>query len=157
MDVLLDSLSVLWISPFRDQTALTLWCVYVGILLVFFYLQYRRITLGKILRALIDAGCDSPETAKSAEELGVRIGLFSEKDRLAVRISPEGGVDKFYLPRERMKKAAYFLKASGGGPLRLFLVIVLAYFVLMFAYYFGPSLLTLFEELNPFAVKTPTA
>lgn len=156
MDVLLESLSVLWIPPWKDQTALTVWCVFGGILLVFFYLQYRRMTLGKVLRTLLDAGCDSPETAKSAEELGIRKAFISDKDRLAVRLSDEEGNEKFYLPRERMKKAAYFLKASGGSPIRLVLAILLGYFALILAYYFGPTLLALFEDMNPFAVRTPT-
>ena len=136
MSDILTSLSVLWIAPWRDELSGVLWCLWLGVVLAPVYAYIRRRTLGQALTALKEAGASSPETAKTASELGLT-GLVArslgKKDRLARR---EG--DAFYLPEEANKKAEAVIRVAPAAWWILPLVALGAYGVLVAAWYIIP-------------------
>ncbi len=149
MQVILESLSVLWISPFRDSTATSVWCVFAAVVGAWIYLVVRRVSLGKAVRALEQNGCHTAETAGSAEKLGISPSAISPKEKLIARVEKDG-VTHYFLPEESKKKAEYFKKA-GGGPLWLNLLLILgAYLVMVITYYLLPDLLEILDAISPF-------
>lgn len=151
MEQILESLSVLVIPPWRDETAMTVWCVFLAVAGTVIYLTLRRLTLGRTLRALMNGGCTDPRSAKEAEALpGASKRALESRDRLIEKVEEEGAPTRYYLPDDRLKKAQYFMKASGTKLYLLFLEVLGAYLIMVLAYYFLPSVLKLMESLNPF-------
>ena len=145
-----ESLSVLFVPPWRDEIAMVAWCVYLAVVGVWIYLTYRRVTLGKALRILLDAACTTEESAKTAAELklGKKAGISDE--RLIATVEKDG-VTRYFLPEDRLKKAQYFLGVSGGSLWKTLLFLAGAYIVMILAYYFAPSVMKLLDAVNPFA------
>lgn len=148
MRSILDSLSVLFISPLRDENALLMWCVFLAVVGVWLYLICRRAGLGRAIRALEEALAFTPESAKSEKELGkgAARGLRA-RDRLIKTVPGDGGETKYYLPEENLKKAAYFKKAGTSPLWQTLLGFVGLYLVLVLAYYFLPDLIEAFSKL----------
>ena len=116
MEQILESLSVLVIPPWRDETAMTVWCVFLAVAGTVIYLTLRRLTLGRTLRALINGGCTDPRSAKEAGALpGASKRALESRDRLIEKVKEEGAPTRYYLPDSHLKKAQYFMKASGTG------------------------------------------
>lgn len=136
MEQIKESLSVLWISPVRDDLAQILWCIFAAVLLCGAYLIYRRATVGKALRLLTEKGCFSEESAKTCEELGLKNASSLMADAHLVK-RLEGEQTRYYIPEELKKKAEYMQKAGKAkwwqallGILGLYLVLVVLYHVL---------------------------
>lgn len=151
MEQILESLSVLVIPPWRDETAMMVWAAFLAVAGTVIYLTLRRITMGRTLRALIDGGCADPASAKEANELiGASKRALEGRDRLIEKVAEEGAPTRYYLPNSSLKKAQYFMKASGTKWYLLLLEVLGAYILMVLAYYFLPSLLKIMESLNPF-------
>jgi len=148
LQVILESLSVVFISPVRDPLAGLVWCVFLGVLGAWLYLSCRRKTLGKAIRTILDAGCDSPETAKTKEELfpaKKAPRVLDSRERMIASAVGEDGVKRYYLPENCREKAAYFLKA-GKTPVFLVLLEIAGLYALLVAlYYILPPLLESFS------------
>ena len=151
MQEFLEWLSVIVIPPWKDDLALTVWCVFLAVVGVWIYLRVRRATLGKAIRALLDAGHTAPETAATAQELGVSQKVLDAPDRLMAAVRAEGEAPRYYLPEENRKKAECFQKAASGARWWVTaLAICAAYLVMLLSYYFIPDLFEIFRTLSPF-------
>lgn len=148
MEQIKESLSVLFVPPWQDEIALVAWCVYLSVVGVWFYLTFRRATVGKALRTLLSLSCTTEETAKTASELGVSPKCFSGGERLVAAVETEGET-RYFLPEDRQDKAQYFLRASGGKLWKTLLFLAGAYIVMILAYYFAPTVMDLLEALKP--------
>lgn len=136
MEQIKESLSVLWISPVKDDLSRLLWCVFLAVVLCGIYLIYRRATVGKALRLLSEKECFSEETAKTAEELGLKKSAGLTADARLVK-KTAGETARYYIPEELRKKAEYMQKSGSVkwwqaliGILALYLVLVVIYHVL---------------------------
>lgn len=136
MEQIKESLSVLWISPARDDLARLLWCAFAAVLLCAAYLIYRRATVGKAIALLTQKECFSEESAKTVEELGLKNAAGLSVDaRLVKKTADE--TPRYYIPEELKKKAEYMQKAgrakwwqAGLSILAMYLVLVILYHVL---------------------------
>ncbi len=140
MEQIKESLSVLWISPTRDELSRLLWCIFLAVLLCGAYLVYRRMTVGKALSLLTEKGCFSEESAKTAEELGVKNPAFFTADARLVK-KTEGETPRYYIPEELKKKAEYMQKAGKAKWWHALLAILALYLVLVVLYYLLPAIL----------------
>ncbi|MBR2616225.1 MAG: hypothetical protein IKC69_06065 [Clostridia bacterium] len=151
LGVVWESISVLLIPPWKDETATIVWCVYLAVVVAWVYSLYRRITVGRNVTALKEAGCHSPETAKEASALkGFSPKAVSRYDRL---IETVGGTDSpvcYYLPPEREKKAESLLRGGATKLWKVLLALLGCYLLMVLAYYLAPSLFGLFEDLWPY-------
>ncbi len=136
MTDVLHSLSVLWVSPARDALATVLWCLWLGVVLASVYAYGRGRTLGRAINALKEAGAESPETAKTASQLGLkglRARALKSRDHLIAR---EG--DGFYLPPETAEKARAVTRFAPAGWWGIPLTALLGYALLVAAWYVIP-------------------
>ncbi len=140
MEQIKESLSVLWISPARDEMARILWCIFVAVLLCGAYLIYRRQTVGKALRFLTENGCFSEETAKTVKELGLKNPSSLTADARLVK-AVDGEEKRYYIPEELKKKAEYMQKAGKAKWWQALLLILAMYLVLVVLYHLLPDLL----------------
>ena len=136
MEVVWESLSVMVVLPFQDSTATLLWCAYLGIMGVLVTLAYQRMTLGKAIAALKEKGCRDPESACSAEELGLSLPLFSGSERLICH--SEDAEPRYWLPEENEGKAAGFVKAASWKLWQIPLFVVGLYLLLVIVYHLIP-------------------
>lgn len=148
---------------------LILWCVYIGILIATVISCYQKNVSGRLLRALLAQGCDSPETAKTLTELrldkaaGLRSALrpASALCRLVTAVVPKTdemqekttkkrvfdfSSTRFYLSSDRSEKASAYLH-TGTSWLMLLPVAIGGLIVVLLGYMFIPSLYTFFAEL----------
>ena len=140
MEQIKESLSVLWISPVKDDLARILWCIFAAVLLCGAYLIYRRATVGEALRRLSENGCFSEESAKTAEALGLKKASSLTADAHLVK-TVDGDQKRYYIPEELKKKAEYMQKAGKAKWWQAFLGIAGLYLVLVILYHILPSLL----------------
>lgn len=140
LQVILESLSVFWISPVKDTLAGLLWCVFIASVGGLIYLLIQRQTLGRFLTALMREGCETPESAKSLKELNLH-RLPQSRGRWIGRV--EGEEERYFLPEEQKKKAESFLKLSEAKPWQTLLIVVGLYFALVAIYYLLPGFLGL--------------
>ena len=78
MEQIKESLSVLLISPLRDEYARLLWCIFIAVLLCGAYLFYRRVTVCRALKSLLEKECFSEDTAKDvllSTEITINVSL----------------------------------------------------------------------------------
>ena len=136
MEQIKESLSVLLISPLRDEYARLLWCIFIAVLLCGAYLLYRRATVCRALKSLTEKECFSEETAKTAEELGIKKESDLTADAHLVKKVGEKP-SRYFIPENLRKKAEYMQKAGKakwwqalGGILALYLVLVVIYHIL---------------------------
>ena len=117
MQQILESLSVVFISPFRDSTAGLLWCVYLAVVAALVYTLSRRRRMKKLLFALQDKGAVSPESACTAKALAVPVpeAAALRAEKLVAVTENEDGEACFYLPVERQEKVAALLKSGETG------------------------------------------
>ena len=148
MEVILESLSVFWVAPWKDTTALLVWCIFLGASGVLVYWAIRRETTGKMLRKLTEAGCESEETAKSPEELGLKPSLFQNTDHLLQCVREEGTSPRYYIPEGKKSKAEYFLRAAAANPWKLLGGIAAMYLLMIVIYHLIPTALSFFEFLS---------
>ncbi len=145
MDQILESLSVFVISPFQDELAMMMWCVFLAVVLALGFTAVQRFSLGKAVKILMENGCFSEESAKSAKELGA----FREKsvkryDRMIETVKAEGKPNRYFLPEERKKKADALLKTASSPIWQILLGILGLYVLLAILYYILPLLLAKF-------------
>jgi len=140
-EVIRESLSVLYFSPFEDDLSLILWCAFLGMIGALIYLIYRRQTLGKAILSLQEKGCTTEEGAKTPQELGLSPKLFQGQGRLFGKIKREDGSFAYYLPDSCREKAAALLKAASSKPWVIALGILGMYFLVLIIYHILPDLL----------------
>ena len=107
MAQVLESLSVIFLPPTKDDLSFLLWCVFGAVLLVLVYLKYRRHTLGRAVRTLLEKEIFEEEKALSAEEITQKRGVLkalSGRDRLVATVEQDG-VKRYFIPEDRRKKA----------------------------------------------------
>ena len=139
MAQVLESLSVIFLSPAKDKLSFLLWCVFGAVLLVLVYLKYRRNTLGRAVRTLLEGEIFEEEKALPAEKITQKKGVLKAldgRDRLVANVEKDG-VKHYYIPEDRRKKAEYLFKASGdsflvtlGSAAALYAVLVALYYLL---------------------------
>ena len=147
MDQILESLSALLIPIYDAEGRLDtfggiLWCVFVGVVLVFVSVLRQNVTLGKAIRLLREKGAFSAESAVLADELGkLPASAYQGGQTLFGKVERDGGYALF-LPEKSNRKADALLKA-GSAPLWLtILELVGFYLVLLFLYHLVPWVLT---------------
>lgn len=140
MEQVKESLSVLWVSPVRDDLARLLWCIFLAVLLSGAYLIFRRATVGKALKSLTEKGCFSEETALSASALGLADTRGLEADARLVKKTVED-TPRYFIPEECRKKSEYMLRAGKTKWWQALLGILGLYLILVVLYYVLPELL----------------
>ncbi|MBR5295135.1 MAG: hypothetical protein IKU24_00930 [Clostridia bacterium] len=147
MQQILESLSVIFISPLKDELAGLMWCVFLAMVLVLVSTLRQRATLGKVIEKIKEKGAISEETALSAKELGkIPSSAVKGKFRLIESVQTKEGI-KYFLPQRNLAKADAILKA-GSTPLWLALVELAAFYILLvIIYYVLPYLLDGFRNL----------
>ena len=110
------------VTPFQDELAGFLWCVYVGVLLATLYLVTNKHVSGQLLRLLAENGCVSEETAKTLASLGLKprfplrfaLRKGAPLSRLVASASEaekqELSDARFWVPEEKKEKAAYLAR-----------------------------------------------
>ena len=143
MQQILESLSVIFISPFRDTFSGLLWCVFLAVILAIAYHSFRRRAILAVLKKLSEEGCVSSNTAKDARL------LFGEKEPLALRFRDRliactnEEPPRYYLPEECTEKAAYYRKSGNSPAWQILLGIVALYAALVAIYYLLPTIIDL--------------
>ncbi len=143
---------------------LLLWCIYGGILIAALYIGYQKSVVGRLVRALIEKGCDSPENALTLEQLGLekhaRIrAALKPKSTLSHMISAvfpstfddtkntfDFSATRFYLSDEKKEKAARYC-SEGSFLLTLLFAVLGGLIIVLLGYILVPYLSTLFTEL----------
>lgn len=132
---------LLFFSPFSSRHALLLWCAFIAVVLAFLYLLTRRAHLGKAISLLRENGCTDENSAQSAAALtsqrSVRRALQS-RDRLIASCTDKTGETRYYLPADRLEKAAYFEKASAFSAGKAVLYLLLFYVAILAFYHLWP-------------------
>ncbi len=148
MDQILESLSVVFISPLKDELATLMWCVFLAVVLVFVSTLRQKVTLGKAVKFFMEKGAFTPETALGKAELGkISPSALKSGYRLMEKVSEKGKEDKYYLPEKNHKKAEAVLKATSTPIWLALLEIAAFYFFLVVLYYVLPYLLDGFQNL----------
>ncbi|MBP5231537.1 MAG: hypothetical protein ILO68_07380, partial [Clostridia bacterium] len=133
-----------------------LWLLLVGIAVAAAAVAFMRLPLGTFVRKLLEENADSPETAKSLSELGVRRNGYlstSLKGRgplsTVVRAVGEGPDAKYYIPESSVPLAkAKFRKEKIALPAILIGLVLLAA-AAVGAAYLWPGLTGLWGSLFP--------
>ena len=143
-----------------------LWCVYVGILIAALYTTYQKSVIGRLVHALFEKGCHSPETALTLAELGladhklIRNALKpkSTVSNLVSSVSEsengsapaKNGFDfslaRFYVSPEKKEKAARY-EADGSSLLTLLFAVIGGLIIVLLGHLLVPYLTSLFTEL----------
>lgn len=142
MAQILESLSVIFLSPAKDQLAFYLWCIYGAVLLVLIYLKYRRMTLGRAVRTLVEGEIFSEDAALPAQKISrnkMVLKALDGGDRLIAKVGKDGE-KRYFIPEERRKKAEYLFKASGDGFLYTLGTAAALYATLVALYYLLPQI-----------------
>jgi len=149
MKQILESLSVLLIPLFDEEgrpeeLGGILWCVFIGVLLVFLSVMRQQHTLGKAVRILREKGAVTEDSALPLAELGkIPSRAYKGRETLFATVEKEGGYF-LYLPEKSNKKADALLKA-GAAPLWLMcLELVGFYAVLKAIFHLLPWMLEIF-------------
>ncbi len=147
MQQIKESLSVIFISPLKDELAGLMWCVFLAMVLVLVSTLRQQATLGKVLKVLLEKGAFTAENALSQKEFGkISPSALKGKYRL-IEKTGEGKDVKYFLPEKNHEKAHSVLKA-GSTPLWLALLELCAlYFLLVIIYYVLPLILDGFQNL----------
>ena len=145
MEQILESRSIFVISPFQDTLAGILWCVFLGVVLVFVATLHQKATLGKAVKILREKGSTSEENALSKQDLGkIPPSALKGSGRLIETVVGEDGRERYFLPEKNFKKADAVLKTT-STPIWLALLEILAlYLVLAILYYLIPWMFDLF-------------
>jgi hypothetical protein len=138
MEQILESLSVIFIPPTKDRLALLLWCAFASAVFVLVYLAYRKKTLGRIVSRILESGATDPEKAVSFEAEEEKRPLPEKYSDRLVETVEKDGKKSYYIPEDRLKKAEYLLKASGGSLKNVLLSVLALYVCLVALYYFLP-------------------
>ncbi len=142
MAQVLESLSVIFLSPAKDQLSFLLWCIYGAVLLVLVYLKYRRMTLGRVVRTLLEGEIVSPEAAIPSERISQKkavLKALETRECLIATVEKEGETC-YFIPEERRKKAEYLMKASGDSFLYTLGTAAALYATLVALYYLLPMI-----------------
>ncbi len=146
MKQVLESLSVLLIPILDGQGRLDtlggiLWCIFIGVLLVFVLVIRQNVTLGRAISLLREKGALDKDKAVPLSELGkFPSACYKGSQTLFSKVEKDGKIFLF-LPERNEKKADALLKI-GSAPFYLMLLELLAfYFVLLLLYYFLPVVL----------------
>lgn len=149
MKQVLESLSVLLI-PILDEEGRVdplggiLWCVFIGVLLVFLSVIRQNATLGKAIKILREQGAVDEESAVPLERLGkLPASAYKGSETLFAKAEKDGKCC-LYLPARSEKKADALLKTA-AAPLWLMLLELLGfYLVLMLLNYLLPWVFSIF-------------
>ncbi len=144
MEQILESLGVIFISPFRDGLAGLLWCVFVAALGAFLYLVGKRKTLGAFLGELDRLSAHTVETGATKEALSHVKGFeksWNSSEAFFEKAKREDGIEVVFLPEEKRKKAEYLMKKSVSSPWEILLSVVALYACLVALYYLLPIVL----------------
>ena len=148
MNQVLESLSALLIPIFDAEGRLDtlggiLWCVFIGVLLVFVSVIRQNATLGKALKLLREKGAKDEESALPAEELGtLPPRAYKGSETLLCKVEKDGKCC-LYLPEKHERKADALLKTASAPLWLMLLELVGFYAVLKGLYYLLPWMLSI--------------
>ncbi len=149
MNQILESLSVLLIPLFDEEGRLDpfagiLWCVFVGVLLVFLSVIRQNATLGKALQILREKGATDEESALPAEELEkLPASAYKGNQTLLATVEKEGKCC-VYLPEKSQRKADALLKTTAAPLWLMLLELVGFYAVLKVLFHLLPWVFSIF-------------
>ena len=149
MNQVLESLSALLIPLFDGEGRLDtlggiLWCVFIGVLLVFLSVIRQNATLGKALQLLREKGACDEESALPAEELGkLPVSAYKDNQTLLATVEKEGK-RYVYLPEKSQRKANALLKTSSAPLWLMLLELVGFYAVLKALFHLLPWIFSIF-------------
>lgn len=150
---------------------LIIWCMYIGIVLATLYSYYQKQIIGGFVTKLRQAGANSPENAKSLEELGylhhaaIRRELskpaplrkmvwevednHQEGEDGVIFCSRETRLDlntgRFYVPEEKRIEAEMRYEVKGNDLFAVIMSIVVFFALAVLACAFLPTLMDLIE------------
>ena len=149
MNQVLESLSALLIPIFDAEGRLDtlggiLWCVFIGVLLVFVSVIRQNATLGKALKLLREKGATDEESALPTEELGkLPSRAYKGSETLLCKVEKDGKCC-LYLPEKHERKADALLKTASAPLWLMLLELVGVYAVLKVMYHLLPWMLSIF-------------
>ena len=150
MNQVLESLSVLLIPLFDeeggrlDTLSGILWCVFIGVVLVFLSVIRQNATLGKAVRLLQSAGATDETSALPLEELGkLPASAYKGTETLFAKTEKDGKAC-LYLPPRSEKKASALLKTASAPLWLMLLELAGFYFVLLLLHYLLPWAFSIF-------------
>ena len=149
MNQVLESLSALLIPIFDAEGRLDtlggiLWCVFIGVLLVFLSVIRQNATLGKALKLLRDAGATDEESALPLEELGkLPASAYKGGETLFATVKKDGKCF-LYLPEKSERKADALLKTASAPLWLMLLELVGFYAVLKALFHLLPWIFSIF-------------
>lgn len=135
-----------------NSYALIVWAVCIGLFAAVAATVYRKAVPGRFVRALLKAGADRPENARSLAETGCDSALrrYSLRPRgslrrtvRAVRPSQPGGAVRFFIPAELASRAERQFDRRGANPVIIPVAALLFVAAALFVIYVGPELVTM--------------
>ena len=141
--------------PFDFDLQTILWLILAGFALAAVIVAVMRLSLGKVVRKLLEENATSPETARSLSELGVketgylRSSLKGRGPLASVVKSTGEAQEKYYIPEESADRAkAKFKREKFSIPIILLCVLLLAA-AAVGAAYLWPGLTGLWGKIIP--------
>ena len=142
-----------------------LWCIYIGVVLASVYTYYQRNLVGRLVLALLEKECHSPESAATLADLGLERSVFIRKalrpssvlSRFILAHHPNTNPDgkksafdftttRFYIPPEKKEKAVRYNRA-GSTWLSVLLAVVGGLVFVLLGYLLIPYFSSLLNDL----------
>ncbi len=113
------------------------WSLCAGILLAAVYMLYQKTVPGGVVRAILAAQALSPESAKTAGELGISSRLARHElcrnitlKRMVRRVEKDGEETRYYIPEEEKYRADVRYEKEGRSPAATLLLTAVLTFLL---------------------------
>ena len=132
----------------------------IGILLAAVYAFYQKNVPGLLVHALLRAEAFSPETARTAEELGLSKNFFvwfelkhnAMLKRVVCCVAPaetenETSTAAYYIPEELKYRAEVRYEKKGNGPMALIFTAVATVLMAILLIRLAPSLIGIIDNL----------
>lgn len=127
-----------------DSILIVVYCFIIGIMIAFVYSLTTKAVCGRLVDALVKAGAESPEKAKTLGELGIKKNVilnlaFSRRTTLSSLIGADGDGEitdkRFYILPEHQIKAQGLYGAEKLSPISIVAAIVL-FAALLFVFHY---------------------
>lgn len=110
--------------------ASVVWPIIIGVFIAILVSHLNKKTVGRLVKKLLDAKADSPESAKSLSELGFGSKSFLKyalrpSSTLSTIILKEDSSEKYYIPEDKAYRAETTYSPDGSKTLTVVIALVL--------------------------------
>ena len=139
------------------------WSLFIGFIIAIGITLYNKIVLGKLVRALIEKGANSPENALTLGDVGaanplIKLALRRGSSlRRVVRLAGESSEEKakedikagkFYIPNECMRRASKVYDKPETSVFSVLLAIIAFMIIAMVAFIAIPDIVQLISNIG---------